>query len=99
MRQPCPRRRIAHPGQLSLARILILCFRQAAPAVPVPLAVRELSAISARAMGLRAGGALLARPDGTPAGLWPHAARADAALRGAVAGARSGAGVAAAAAA
>jgi hypothetical protein len=57
--------------------------------VPVPVDHRELSAITARAMGIRGGGALLARPDGTPAGWWPHAVSA-AALRAAVAGALVG---------
>ena len=37
-----------------------------------PVAVRELDAISARAIGIRGGGALLVRPDGTPASLWTH---------------------------
>jgi len=60
-----------------------------APA-PVPVDRRELSAITARAMGIRGGGALLARPDGTPAGWWPQAASA-AALPAAVARALAGA--------
>jgi 2-polyprenyl-6-methoxyphenol hydroxylase-like FAD-dependent oxidoreductase len=43
-----------------------------APAGP-PLSVRSLNAISARALGIRGGGALLTRPDGTPVALWPSA--------------------------
>jgi putative polyketide hydroxylase len=37
-----------------------------------PVAVRRLDAISARAIGIRGSGALLVRPDGTPARLWTH---------------------------
>ena len=40
----------------------------------VPLVIRRLDAISARALGIGPGGALLARPDGAPAALWPQAA-------------------------
>ena len=39
----------------------------------VPLVIRRLDAISARALGIGPGGALLARPDGAPAALWPQA--------------------------
>ena len=57
----------------------------AAVAGPVPITVRRLDAIDARrALALRADGALLARPDGTPAGRWPRAAGAEGALRAAV---------------
>jgi 2-polyprenyl-6-methoxyphenol hydroxylase-like FAD-dependent oxidoreductase len=51
---------------------------------PVPLAVRHLDAITARALGIRTGGALLARPDGAPAGWWSSATDAAPALRAAV---------------
>ena len=40
------------------------------PAGGPPVAVRSLDAISARAIGIRGHGALLVRPDGTPARLW-----------------------------
>ena len=63
----------------------------AAGAGALPLDVRELSTLTARAMGIRGGGALLARPDGTPAGWWPHAAGAATALRVAIGAALSGA--------
>ena len=53
---------------------------------PAPLVVRSLSAISARAMGIRAGGALLVRPDGTPAGWWAGGEAAGPALRSALSG-------------
>jgi putative polyketide hydroxylase len=39
-----------------------------------PVAVRRLDAVSARAIGIRGRGALLVRPDGTPARLWTHEA-------------------------
>jgi hypothetical protein len=56
----------------------------AALAVPPPLAVRNLDAITARGMGIRAGGALLARPDGAPAVLWPPGTNAAPALQTAI---------------
>ena len=37
------------------------------PASGPPIAVRRLDAVSARSIGIRADGALLVRPDGTPA--------------------------------
>jgi putative polyketide hydroxylase len=40
-------------------------------AARLPLQVRELDALTARSLGVRQGGALLARPDGVPLGLWP----------------------------
>ena len=68
-------------------------WAEAAAAVhgALPLDVRELSPLTARAMGIRGGGALLARPDATPAGWWPHPAGAARALRAAIAAALAGA--------
>jgi putative polyketide hydroxylase len=37
-----------------------------------PVTVRRLDAITARSIGIRGRGALLVRPDGTPAQLWAH---------------------------
>ena len=50
----------------------------------IPLAVEPLDAISARALGVRDGGALLVRPDGTPTSWLAHDADARTALRAAV---------------
>jgi putative polyketide hydroxylase len=52
---------------------------------PVPVVIRRLGTVAARALGLRGGGALLARPDGSPAGWWPRRPDALPALRTAVA--------------
>jgi putative polyketide hydroxylase len=46
-----------------------------------PVTVQSLEAITARAMGIRAGGALLARPDGTPSGWFASGTDAVAALQ------------------
>ena len=47
-----------------------------AEAERAPVAVREVDELTARALGIRRGGGLMVRPDGTPAAWWPHAARA-----------------------
>ena len=57
---------------------------------PLPLAVHGLDALTARALGIRDGGALLARPDGMPAGSWADGSDAARGLRAAIAAARSG---------
>jgi 2-polyprenyl-6-methoxyphenol hydroxylase-like FAD-dependent oxidoreductase len=41
-----------------------------------PVTVRTLDAVGARSIGIRGRGALLVRPDGTPAHLWTHQATA-----------------------
>ena len=41
-------------------------------ATAVPLTVRELDPVTARTIGVVAAGAMLARPDGAPVGLWQH---------------------------
>jgi putative polyketide hydroxylase len=62
-----------------------------------PIGVRRLDEITARAMGVRAGGALLVRPDGVPAGWWAGHVEPRAVLHHAVADARSTSGTARAA--
>jgi len=60
-------------------------WQRAASSIPgPPLVVRNLDAITARGMGIPHGGALLARPDGAPAGWWPSRTEPDAALRHAI---------------
>jgi len=57
----------------------------------LPLVVQALDAMTARALGIRNGGALLTRPDGAPAGWWQTSSEATPALRAAVRFARAGA--------
>ena len=52
---------------------------------PVPVTVRGLDELTARALGIIGRGAVLVRPDGVPAGLWTDPGRAAAELPGAVA--------------
>ena len=52
---------------------------------PMPITVRRIDAISARAVGVYGDGALLARPDGVPVAVWPSSARAAVELATAVA--------------
>jgi putative polyketide hydroxylase len=62
----------------------------AATAGPLPLAVRRLAPITALAMGIGGGGALLARPDGVPAGAWQAGPDAGSVLRAAIRAVRGG---------
>jgi hypothetical protein len=64
----------------------------AAVITPPPVTVRHLDQITARAMGILAGGAMLARPDGAPAGWWPPGTDAGPALRAAIQSVRTGTG-------
>lgn len=50
----------------------------------LPLSVRELDPVTARAIGVFAGGALLVRPDGAPVALWHNDDHATERLRAAV---------------
>ena len=74
------------PGLTLLAGPEDAAWRAAADALggPLPIVVHRLEGLTARALGLRGGGALLARPDGAPAGWWPHADDAAVVLRDAV---------------
>jgi putative polyketide hydroxylase len=56
----------------------------AGAAEPVPITVRGLDPITARALGIHGGGALLVRPDGAPVTGWPHDRDAPTAVRAAV---------------
>jgi 2-polyprenyl-6-methoxyphenol hydroxylase-like FAD-dependent oxidoreductase len=55
-----------------------------------PVEIWSLDELTARALGIRLGGALLVRPDGAPAGWFSHGERATCALREAVLGLISG---------
>jgi putative polyketide hydroxylase len=48
---------------------------------PAPVTTRDLDAVTARALGLRGDGALLARPDGVPVAVWTSLARKAVAVR------------------
>ena len=56
---------------------------------PLPLAVHTLDDITARALGVRRGGGLLARPDGLPVASWSDSTDAGYALHTAIAAARA----------
>jgi hypothetical protein len=66
-------------------------WRQAAPRLAdgPPMVVRRLDEMTARAMGIRAGGALLVRPDGVPAGWWSRDVEPGLVLEAAVAEVRA----------
>ena len=53
----------------------------------VPVCVRSLDPVTARALGVRDGGALLARPDGVPIAVWSPGVDAVGALAAAIASA------------
>jgi len=59
---------------------------------PSPLVVRSLDAITAQAIGIRSGGALLVRPDGSPIAMLAEGAGAVHALRAALASAPAASG-------
>ena len=61
----------------------------ARPAGGPPMVVQRLDEMTARAMGIRAGGALLVRPDGVPAGWWNADVEPGSALAAAVADVRA----------
>jgi putative polyketide hydroxylase len=61
----------------------------ATPAGAPPMLVRRLDEMTARAMGIRVGGALLVRPDGVPAGWWTADVEPASVLEAAVADARA----------
>jgi putative polyketide hydroxylase len=55
-----------------------------------PVVVHCVDELSARAMGIPTGGAVLVRPDGVPIGWWPERAERESALRTAMAAVRAG---------
>jgi putative polyketide hydroxylase len=59
------------------------------PAGGPPMNVQRLDEMTARAMGIRPGGAMLVRPDGVPAGWWTADVEPGAALQAAVADVRA----------
>jgi hypothetical protein len=63
-----------------------------AAAMTVPVAVRRLPSVVARALGVRSGGALLVRPDGGTVAAWSRAPLAPGALASAISDYVRGAG-------
>jgi putative polyketide hydroxylase len=57
----------------------------ASSSASVPLTVRRLDELTTRALGLAIRGALLVRPDGVPAGLWPGEPMMEGELHGTIA--------------